>query len=368
MNDPHPANHHQERLASFLDNAVDAIVTIDEKGIIDSANPATERLVGYSPDKLIGKNVRILMPRPYRDEHDQYIRNYLSTGQKKIIGIGREIVGQRADGTIFPLHLAVNEIRIGQRRLFTGVLRDISDVKSVEARLVQNERLAAIGQMVAGLAHESRNAFQRSHACLANLALDVQEMPESLALVHKVQNALDHLNSLLEEVRDYSAPIVLNESATVLDSMIRETWQQITTASPESSAIRFQLECPEDFPSAVRVDRVRLGQVVWNLLENARAACESASDAGQIRVRLTVNKNADHFQIAVCDNGPGIEESRQQTIFEPFYTTKTRGTGLGLAICRRIIDAHGGRLACHTNEFGGACFTIQIPFSHGHPD
>ena len=153
------------------------------------------------------------MPSPYREAHDGYMKNYLESGQKKIIGIGREVVGRRKDGTTFPIHLAVTEIKVDGRRLFTGIIRDISDVKVAERKLAESERLAAIGQMVAGLAHESRNAFQRSHACLATLALDLTDQPESLKLVEKTQKALDDLNFLYEEVRDYAAPIVLEITA-----------------------------------------------------------------------------------------------------------------------------------------------------------
>ncbi|MDB4380180.1 PAS domain S-box protein, partial [Mariniblastus sp.] len=150
---------YQEQLAAILDNAVDAIITINERGIMVAVNPGTENMFGFSKSDMLGNNVNMLMPAPYHENHDDYLSHYLASGVRKIIGVGREVVGRRKDGSVFPIHLAVTEIHIENERLFTGIIRDISDVKAVEKKLVQNERLAAIGQMMAGLAHESRNAL-----------------------------------------------------------------------------------------------------------------------------------------------------------------------------------------------------------------
>jgi two-component system sensor kinase FixL len=213
---------YQEQLEAILANAVDAIITIDESGTILTVNPGTEGMFGFSAPELIGGKINQLMPSPYRSEHDNYLTRYFETGDRKIIGSGREVTGRRKDGSIFPIHLAVTEIHVGDKRLFNGIVRDISDLKAVEKKLVQNERLAAIGQMMAGLAHESRNVFQRCHACLTNLAYDVREMPESVELIDKVQNALDHLNGLLDEVRDYSAQSFWRKRQLTLDRWSRK--------------------------------------------------------------------------------------------------------------------------------------------------
>ena len=354
---------YQEQLAAILDNAVDAIITISKKGTIVAANRGTENMFGYTNPELIGNNINMLMPAPYHENHDKYLAQYLESGVRKIIGIGREVIGQRKDGSVFPIHLAVSEIHLHNERLFTGIIRDISDVKAVEKKLVQNERLAAIGQMMAGLAHESRNALQKSHACLSNLAFDVREQPESLELVHKVQNSLDHLNSLLDEVRDYAAPIVIKKSQVNLESLISETWQQISIAHAESAKqadISFKLEVADDFPESVKIDRTRLGQVIWNLLENARTACDS--EHGEIKVDLKWSQNTHEvFQFVISDNGAGIPNSDSHHVFEPFFTTKTKGTGLGLAISKRIVEAHRGTLTLINDERAGANFVCKIP-------
>lgn len=233
------------------------------------------------------------------------------------------------------------------------------EIARAQEKLVQNERLAAIGQMMAGLAHESRNVFQKSHACLTNLSFDVRDMPESLALVNKVQNALDHLNSLLDEVRDYAAPILLEKSATHIPALIHETWAQLTEANPESRSISLQLMQPDGMPDTLLADRYRLGQVVWNLLENARMACHPSE--GEVTIQFSVTHDSQQLVIQFSDNGCGIADEHVEQIFQPFFTTKIKGTGLGLAICRRIIEAHGGTLNLDRDSNHATNFVMRLP-------
>ncbi len=238
--------------------------------------------------------------------------------------------------------------------------RHLVEIEAAQAKLVASERLAAIGQMVAGLAHESRNAFQRSHACLAELSLDLQDMPQSLQLVHKVQKALDDINSLLDQLREYSAPINLDRSDCQIEALILDTWQQILDANLPHPAPELIVNRIDPVPDSVNVDRNRLSQVLRNLLENASFACP-------IRGRIVVDfgttheSHQDKFQIAVSDNGEGVPIQNRQEIFSPFFTTKTRGTGLGLAISRRIVEAHGGRIQVTDAEGGGAKFVMEFP-------
>ena len=354
-----PTVYH-EQLEAILANAVDAIITIDESGTILTVNPGTEGMFGFSAPELIGGKINQLMPSPYRSEHDNYLTQYFETGDRKIIGSGREVTGRRKDGSIFPIHLAVTEIHVGDKRLFNGIVRDISDLKAVEKKLVQNERLAAIGQMMAGLAHESRNVFQRCHACLTNLAYDVREMPDSVELIDKVQNALDHLNGLLDEVRDYSAPVVLEKTPTNIGSLVQEMWQQIATAHQEFEGIVFTQSQSEDFPEKVSVDRLRIGQVIWNLLENAAAACEAPHGVIQVELYCEVQSSLP-IRVRIADDGDGISPEFIREIFEPFFTTKTKGTGLGLAMCKRIVEAHDGMVIFTNAMGGGAEFTLALP-------
>lgn len=246
--------------------------------------------------------------------------------------------------------------RLVERKMHLG------EIESAQLKVVASERLAAIGQMVAGLAHESRNAFQRSHACLAELMLDLEGMPESLQLVRKVQKALDDLNFLLEEVREYSAIIILERRECNMQQLIATTWQEILDAKRVKSASRFSIEVKPDVPESLFADCNRLRQVVRNLLENALFV---AGESGAIEVELDweveTKTGIKNFVVNVSDSGDGVPEENRDKIFAPFFTTKTKGTGLGLAICSRIAEAHSGSLTVTDAESGGAKFVLKIP-------
>ncbi len=238
--------------------------------------------------------------------------------------------------------------------------KHLAAIEVAQEKLLMSERLAAIGQMVTGLAHESRNAFQRSHACLAELSLDLEGMPESLKLVHKIQHALDDLHSLLEEVRDYSAPIILERRKCCFESLLQETWQQILDARKIRQSVTLEVEKADDFPTDSFLDCDRMRQVTRNLLENALFA---TSDSGTIRVGLTFQlRPKPIIRIEVSDEGEGIAEEDREAIFAPFFTTKTKGTGLGLAISRRYVSAHHGVLFVDSNHDRGAKFVVELPY------
>ncbi len=245
----------------------------------------------------------------------------------------------------------------------------LMEIELAQSRLVASERLAAIGQMVAGLAHESRNVLQRSHACLAELTLDLKAMPESLKLVSKVQKALDDLNLLLEEVRVYSATILLDRRDCDIQDLVKQTWQHVLDANQPEPMPVYEMRVGKDVPDTWFVDCDRLRQVVRNLLENALFACNSPGkivvELKMIPIRLRKHVQKSNFTSALCicisDDGDGISEANREKIFTPFFTTKTKGTGLGLAISRRITEAHGGQISISDSEFGGAKFDIELP-------
>lgn len=350
-------------LAAILRTAIDAIVTIDERGVIQHANGAVEKLFGYAVNEVIGRNVSILMPEPDRSQHDQYMARYKQSKIPAIIGIGREVLGKRKDGSLIPLDLAINEVQVGGRVLFTGIMRDMTqrdraqaDLRLAEQRVIQSERLAAIGQMMTGLAHESRNALQRSRACLDMLTLDLVGQPDQLDLVQRTLAALLELQTLYEEVRGYASPIVLDRSLQQLSAVCEEAWQQLII-DVRSNNIELEIEshtCPP-----CRIDTYRMVQVFRNIFDNSIAVSPSGS---KIRVAIEVSSNPDHrvIQARVFDQGPGIEPSQRESIFEPFYTTKTKGTGLGMAICKRIVEAHGGKIFVGAPTIG-AEIVIELP-------
>lgn len=364
-------------LKEIHDSAVDSIIIINRKGIIQSVNPATTKMFGYLQDEVIGRNVSMLMPDPFQHEHDQYIARFLATRQAKIIGIGREVIATRKDGGQFPIHLAVSEIVQDKQTFFVGYIRDLSQYKAAEqamqSQMLMNERLAAIGQTVSGLTHESRNALQRSHACLAELELDLAGMPNCLTLVRKVQRALDDLHQLLEEVRNYAAPIILERRQYSLPQLVREAWQSLLDVKGQGHAPHLDIHIQSDFPQTCLIDPHRFMQVIRNLLDNAWFACREpkAIEVHLKFLRPTHGVTGEVCRLEVIDNGPGVPQAEAERIFSPFYTTKTKGTGLGLALIRRYVEAHGGQVFVDTASFetnqnpavscAGAKFVVEFP-------
>lgn len=253
---------------------------------------------------------------------------------------------------IDPAALRASFLRLRERRWIEGAMRE------AQARAMQAERLAAIGQMMAGLSHESRNALQRSQACLEMLAIQVAGQPAALGLIERLQSAQCDLHRLYESVREYAAPIVLDRRPCCLRTIWRDAWSQLRDAGgAEFGAMR---EVIRDDPLACEVDSFRLGQVFRNLFENAVAASDSPAWVG-VSARRVASSERPAIEVCVSDVGRGLAPEHRSRVFEPFFTTKTRGTGLGLAIAKRIIEAHGGTIVVGDNWTEGAEFVIRIP-------
>ncbi len=342
------------RLAAILDTAVEAIITIDERGICEAFNIAAEQMFGYTANEVIGRNISLLMPSPFREEHDEYISTYLDTREKKIIGVGREVVGKRKDGTEFPIYLSVSEVRLKDRLLFTGFVQDMSQRKADQQRLVQAERLAVLGEAMARLAHEARNSLQRIQIAVetaricgtSNQALDSQ--------LDSIENAAEGLDALLEELRNYAAPMSLEKTECSLVNIWRSAWQAIESVR-EGRETKL-LEVVQDEDARVTADPFRLGQLFRNMFENSVAACDDP-----VVVAISVSHHEQQWIIKLRDNGPGLTSEQRQRVFEPFFTTKTKGTGLGMAIAIRIVEAHGGSIRVGDSPFRGAEFIITLP-------
>lgn len=352
------AKDQQAQLKSIVETAVDGIITIDQQGAVVSFNPAAEAMFGYSAGEVKGKNISILMPPPYRGQHDGYLARYVTTGEKRIIGKGREVTGRRKDGTTFPLRLAVGEFRLGSRRMFTGIAHDLSEQRRAEQRAKQAERLAAIGQMLSVLSHESRNALQLTQANLEMLALEVEDRPELLDYVSGIQSAQNRLLRLFDELRAFSAPISIDREPCNLQNLVGRVLNELSSLHADKRirlrhwADGVDLTCP--------VDPFHMHQVFRNILENSLAA---SPDPVRIAVAWSpVELNGTPaLRATLRDNGPGLAEEQKQKVFEPFFTTKKCGSGLGLAITRRIVEAHGGQIAAGGNGHGGAEFVITLP-------
>lgn len=374
--DSGPTATHRDQLQAILDNAVDAIVTIDDRGLIESANAATESLFGYTPAELKGRNINVLMPSPYHEEHDTYLANYLKTGTKKIIGVGREVVGRRKDGEIFPMHLAVSEVNIAGRRTFTGIVRDISDLKDAERRLqelneqleervrqsteelraaqaelIKQEKLATLGQVSGGIAHEIRNplnAVKTSAFYLMNAKNPSNEKrQEHLERIDRQVTLIDNVVTALSDVAKLPDPIRGPFS-------IVECLQSIASSTSMPPNISINLKTDGEIPP-ILVDEHQIPIVFRNLLRNARDAMPAG---GNIEIR--VFKNDDRVIVEVTDDGEGISPDNLQRIVEPLYSTKARGMGLGLAISKAILDKNRGRLEIESKLGRGSTFRVSL--------
>ncbi|WP_406695616.1 PAS domain S-box protein [Singulisphaera sp. Ch08] len=348
----------QRDLAEGLIDAAPAVVILlSPEGQIVRYNHFAEELSGYRAEEVLGRDwFETLLPQRDRSRIREVFRKTLNAVETN----GTTNVMVTKSGREREIRWSNRVLKDADSRI-VGVLalgQDITDLKEAQERAMHAERLAAIGEMVAGLAHESRNALQRSQACLEMLALHVQDRPKAIELIDRLQQAQDHLHHLYEDVRGYAAPIRLERRHCKLAEIWREAWAHL---KPQwAGRVASLVEVSQDPEMRCVVDPFRLKQVFHNILENALSAC---SDPVHIEVRCTRIKvdGIPHIQIAIRDNGPGFAPEIRERIFEPFYTTKTKGTGLGMAIAQRIIEAHGGQISAGQAAGQGAEILLSFP-------
>lgn len=343
------------RLEAILNTAVDAIITIDERGIIESANQAAVETFGYSRKEMLGRNVSMLMPDPYREEHDAYLEAYRQTRVKKIIGIGREVQGQCKDGSIFPMELSVSEVRFKDKLLFTGVVRDITERKRLVARLVEQESLASLGEMCAIVAHEIKNPLAGVIGALRMLDRRFEDGAFESELCEEMVNRLRILDDRVNDILSYArprTPVIKSIPAEVL----LEEVTRLVTEDPSFEKITLKI-LPVVNNLKVLVDPDLLRNVILNLLVNAAQALEGGAGT----IILGAERAGDSILIRITDDGPGLDTEVIDKVFEPFFTTKHSGTGLGLAICRRFLRLQGGEIELHNRLEGGAEARITLP-------
>jgi two-component system sensor kinase FixL len=363
------ATAREAHLNSILDTVPDAMIVIDSKGYIQSFSAAAERLFGYRVAEVRGKNVNILMPSPYREAHDGYLGRYLRTGERRIIGIGRVVVGERKNGSTFPMELAVGEMISGRDRFFTGFVRDLTERQATDARLqelqaelVHISRLSAMGEMASTLAHELNqpltaiaNYMKGSSRIVGEIQSDRAQMLKS-ALDKAAEQSI-RAGQIIRRLRDF---VARGENERMIDSLtktIEEASALALVGAKETGIhVRMILNPEGDFAF---IDRIQIQQVLLNLIRNAVDAMKQSP-----RRELTITKHAPAdgmLVISVSDTGPGIDPEIRDQLFQPFVTTKAEGMGVGLSISRTIIDAHGGKLWVDDNPSGGATFRFSLP-------
>jgi two-component system, LuxR family, sensor kinase FixL len=369
LHEKEDARYRQAQLQSILDTVPEAMIVIDHHGSMRSFSLTAERLFGWSAAEVIGKNVSILMPAPYRQEHDGYLNRYLGTGERRIIGIGRIVVGERKDGSTFPMELAVGEAQVGSEKFFTGFIRDLTERRSQERRmqelqseLVHVSRLTAMGEMASSLAHELNQplsaitSYLRGAATLLkNDEVDKDRIRDALdRSSNQALRAGDIIKRLREFVAKGETDHTLENPATLLEEAAA-----LALVGAREQGIRVSLRCDRDLPDVI-VDKIQIQQVALNLIRNALEAMETTD-----RRELTIDakRNGEFAFFTVSDTGTGIRPEIAQHLFQPFITSKSNGMGVGLSICRTIIEAHGGRISARPNDGGGTVFEFTLPFA-----
>jgi two-component system sensor kinase FixL len=356
-------SHDAAFLAAVVNGALDGIVSIDESGRILSFNPAATKLFGYAPEEVIGQNVSVLMPEPYRREHGAYLQNYLKTGEAKIIGIGRQVEGQRKDGSIFPIELGVTAIERDGARLFVGVIHDLSERRRFEARLrgLHADRLDLIEHMSVGLAHELKQPLAAINAYLNVLRRHLKEQlisPEKAAdVLNRITDQVFRVSEIVDNVRQFMARGATDKTPQHLNEVVR-TACEFTDAIAREAGVATTV-CLDAEDDLVVINKVQIQQVVVNLKRNAIEAMNGCQKREMtVSTRLV---EGDMVRVDVADTGPGLAEDVKSRLFEPFTTTKPNGLGVGLSISRSIIEDHHGKLWAEDNGAGGATFSFVLP-------
>lgn len=364
------ARSRQAHLQSIIDTVPEAMIVINEHGKILTFSAAAVRLFGWLPDDVLGKNVSILMPTPYRREHDSYLDRYKQTGEKRIIGIGRIVVGQRKDSTTFPIELSVGEFRTDSDIFFIGFIRDLTErrtqerrVQELQSELIHVSRLSAMGEMASSLAHElnqplsaATNYVRGAERLLRTNTAETIQASDALnyaaTQLLRVGDIIKHLRDFVakgETQKELSDPAVIIEEASAL-----------ALFGAKERGVNVSLRIQRNM-KPVLVDRIQIQQVAVNLIRNAIDSMDNCD-----RRDLLISVISDSNQFCLCtitDTGCGISTSIANELFKPFITSKPNGLGVGLSICRTIIESHGGRIWASTNGNPGTTFSFTIPFA-----
>ena len=358
----------EAHLQSVLDTVPDAMVVIDTSGIIRSFSATAERQFGHSAREAIGRNVSILMPEPYRSQHDGFLARYMATGERRIIGVGRLVVGLRKDGSTFPMELAVGEMRSGERRFFTGFLRDLTERQETQQRLqeVQSElifmsRFTALGEMASTLAHELNQPLTAATSYLNGARrLLAAPRPQDLATASgAIESAAEQMvraGQIIKRLRQFVSRGESDRRPEDLRKLIEEASALALVGVKQTGThVSFDFD---PVVGMVLVDRIQIQQVVLNLMRNAIEAMQEVSRREmKVSSRLA---DSETVEVCVADTGPGIAPEIAPRLFQPFVTTKPQGMGVGLSICRTIIEAHGGKLWAEPNPGGGTIFRMTL--------
>ena len=360
----------EAHLRSILATVPDAMVVIDEKGIILSFSAAAEKMFGYAETEVLGENVSMLMPSPDRERHDGYLAHYRKTGQRKIIGIGRVTTARHRDGFTFPIELSIGEALLGERRIFTGFIHDITQRQKTELRLqgLQSDlahvgRVSEMGTLASSLAHELNQPL----TALANYYESFRDLlastpdEDTLALIREALEDAGaqtiRAGQIVRRLRDFVSRGEVERRIENLPRLVTEANALALVGSREHGIevqVRLDPEADEVF-----VDRIQIQQVLVNLIRNAIDAMIDSPVRG-LTIR-TDREPGDFVRMSIEDSGSGISEAVAPQLFQPFVTSKQSGMGIGLSICRTIVEAHGGRIWFEPAPDSGTIFYFTLP-------
>lgn len=353
---------------SILETVPDAMIVIGEDGLIESFSKTAERLFGYTAEEAVGQNISMLMPAPFREQHDGYLHRYYRTGEKRIIGVGRVVVGARKDQSTFPMELAVGEMTANGKRHFTGFVRDLTERQNSEKRfqelqmeLLHFSRVTALGEMASALAHEINQPL----SAISNYLKGARRMisAQSIAVPQPVLDALGkaadqaiRAGEVIRHMRDFVRNRETERKAENISKLIDEA-SALALVGAREQGVRVQHQVSGGL-DPVFVDRVQVQQVLHNLMRNSLEAMASTD-----RRELTISAMPANGSVLVeiADTGPGVSDEMARHLFEPFVSSKSNGMGVGLSICRTIIEAHGGKLWSERRDGGGASFKFTLP-------
>lgn len=360
------------KLQAMLESAVDAVITINSSGQIETVNPAAEELFRYEREEFIGRNVNFLMPDPYHSEHDGYIRSYLETGRRKIIGIGRQVIGRRSDGSTFPMHLSVSEFEVDGVRHFTGIIHDMTAQIEAENALRHAQKMDAMGQLTGGIAHDFNNLLTVIVGNLEMLDAKLSD-PRQRELLKEALEAADLGARLTNRLLAFARRSLLEPKVVDLNMLVIGLTDMLHRTLGETIGLSTALG-REMWPT--RVDPSQVESAIVNLAVNARDAMQ---DGGRlvIETRNVEIDDAyaasepgllagDFVRLSVSDTGTGMSPAVRERAFEPFFTTKEmgRGTGLGLSMVYGFAKQSGGHATLYSEEGLGTTVNIYLPRLH----
>ena len=365
------------QLDTLMATAADGIIVTGSTGLVKAYNPACERLFGYPAADVIGQNVKMLMPEPYRDEHDQYIAEYHATGKKKVIGYGREVVGLHKDGSTFPMYLSIGEGRLKDASIFVGIIHDLTgreraerQLKDLQSEFLHVSRLSDMGQLASALAHELNqplaaiaNFVKAASRTLMPSGADSSQVAKAQNLLEKAKEQALRAGQIVKRLRGFITKGETQRTMESINDVVEEALVLALVGAAEAG-ITVHRDLAEELPK-VSIDKIQIQQVVLNLVRNS---VEALQDMPRRQLHISTRMDDERRSVvsSVSDTGPGLAAEVLDQLFQPFVTTKENGMGVGLSICKSIIDAHKGALSVKSSKANGTKFEFRLPIAAKH--